>query len=136
LLVALAVPVLALSALALVELATGADAHFSTTVLGADSAGDVLATIRRRYELAWGSLLRGLMPLVAALAVALAVIGIRRRRTIYAPVAGAPGWQAALAGGLAGAVAGTLANDSGPVLLVIGVALLAFATLYVRGRPA
>ncbi|MGZ8649936.1 MAG: hypothetical protein ACXW08_15125, partial [Solirubrobacteraceae bacterium] len=56
-------------------------------------------------------------------------------RALYAPVADRPAWGAALAGGLAGSVAGALANDSGPVLLVIGVIVLAAATAYVRGDP-
>jgi hypothetical protein len=133
---ALAVPVLAIAALALVELATGADAHFSTTVLGADSPGAVFDTLGRRYQLAWNSLWRGLMPLVTLVAIALVVLAVRRRARIYAPVAGTPAWAAALWGGLAGGVAGALSNDSGPVLLVLGVAVLGFATLYVRGRPA
>jgi hypothetical protein len=41
---------------------------------------------------------------------------------------------AALAGGLVAAVAGSLVNDAGPVLLVYGVAVLAAATAYARGN--
>jgi hypothetical protein len=50
-------------------------------------------------------------------------------------VAGSPAWQAALAGGLAASIAGTLFNDSGPVLLVYGTFVLACLTAYVRGDP-
>ena len=45
-----------------------------------------------------------------------------------------PAGAAALVGGLVAAVVGALVNDSGPVLLVYGVVVLAFATAYARGR--
>ncbi len=134
-LAAVAAPVLALAALAALDALTGGDAHFSSTILGADSAGEVAETLGRRYELAFGALTRGLMPLVTAAAAILAAVAVRRRATLYAPVRDFPAWPAALAGGLAGSVVGALANDSGPILLIIGVVVLAFATLYVRGRP-
>jgi hypothetical protein len=46
-----------------------------------------------------------------------------------------PAWTVALLAGLAGSTAGALTNDSGPVLLVIGVFVLAWATAYVQGAP-
>jgi hypothetical protein len=129
---AAAVPVAALAALAAIDLATNADTHFSRTILGADSLQDVARTIGHRYELAWDALLRGLMPLATVAAVAAVAWAVRRRRALYAPVAHLPAWRAALAGSLAGAVAGTLSNDSGPVLLVLAVVVLAAVTAYVR----
>ena len=48
---------------------------------------------------------------------------------------GDPAWRAALTGGLVAAIAGTLSNDSGPVLLLFGAAALAVVTAYVRGDP-
>ncbi len=132
---ALSVPVLALAALAAVDVLTGGDAHFTNTVLRADSAEALARTVGRRYELAWQSLIRGLMPLVTLLAVAAVVVAWRRRDTLYAPVAGSPAWRAALIGGFAGSLAGALSNDSGPVLLVIGVFVLAWATAYIQGDP-
>jgi hypothetical protein len=71
--------------------------------------------------------------LVAALAVAYA---IRYRERIYAPLRGSPGWFAAFVGGLTASIAGALFNDSGPLLFVFGVFVLACATAYVRGSPA
>jgi hypothetical protein len=50
-------------------------------------------------------------------------------------VAERPAWGVALVAGLAGSTAGALTNDSGPVLLIIGVFVLAWATAYVRGDP-
>ena len=46
---------------------------------------------------------------------------MRRRERLLAPVAGDPAWLAALAGGLTAGVVGALAEDSGPVLLVVAV---------------
>jgi hypothetical protein len=130
--VALAVPALALGALAAIDLATDGDAHFSR-VLAGDGA-DLWEDVRRRYVLAWQALLRGLMPLATALAVGLCVLAWRRREAWYPGLPRA--WAAALLGGLAGGVVGTLTNDSGPVLLVLTVVVLGAATLYLRGRPA
>ena len=126
-------PVLALAALAVLDLTTGGDSHFSR-VLGGDGA-DFWDTVQRRYKLAWQALMRGLMPIATIGAIALSVVAWRRRERWYAPVRGSRAWAAALIGGLAGGVIGTLTNDSGPVLLVLGVVVLGAATLYVRGAP-
>lgn len=132
---ALAVPGLALVALAAVDLVTGGDAHFTNTVLRAEDGDALGRTLLRRYELAWQSLVRGVMPLITLLSVVLVVLAWRRRHTLYAPIADRPGWSAALVGGLAGSTAGALTNDSGPVLLVIGVFVLVWATAYIQGDP-
>lgn len=132
---AISVPALALAALAAVDLVTGGDAHFTNTVLRAEDGDALGRTLLRRFELAWQSLVRGGMPVVTIIAVALAVVAWRRRRRLYAPVADRPAWSAALIGGLAGSTAGALTNDSGPVLLVIGVFVLLWATAYVQGDP-
>jgi hypothetical protein len=129
---AVAAPVVAVAALIALDIVSGGDAHLSRTVLGADEAGDVVDTVQRRYELAWNALWRGLMPLATLAAVALAVWGVRQRGE-HAEI---PAYRAALGGGLAGGVAGALSNDSGPVLLVLGVVVLACTILYLRGRPA
>ena len=134
-LLALSVPALALVALAAIDLVTGGDAHFTNTVLRADSAQALADTIARRYQLAWQALIRGVMPLVTLLAVAAVVLAWRRRASLYAPVSDRPAWSIALLAGLAGSTAGALTNDSGPVLLVIGVFVLAWATAYVQGAP-
>ncbi len=133
---AAAVPVLALAAIALLDLATGGDGHFTRTVLQADSAGSLWDVVKRRYTLAFNVFTLGAMPLiivVGALAVAYAV---RYRERIYAPLRGSPSWRAALIGGLTAAVVGALFNDSGPLLFAFGIAVLTCATAYVRGDPA
>jgi hypothetical protein len=133
--VAACVPVVALALLAVLDLFTGGNAHFERTILQAGSAGSVGETLGRRYELAVDQLERGPMPLLTALAAGAAAAAVWRRRSLYQPVLRYAGWRAALAGGLVAAVAGSLVNDAGPVLLVYGVALLATATAYARGDP-
>ena len=132
---ALCVPAVALGALALIDILSSGDSHFTTTVLGADNPGDLGDIARRRFSLAWNALMRGLMPVVTVICLAALVVGLRRWRDWLAPVQGAPAWIAAFGGGVAAGVIGALANDSGPVLLVFAVIILAFALAYVRGRP-
>lgn len=130
---ACAVPVAAVAVLAVVDLLTRGDSHFVASVLGVDDAGDLLDVARRRVDLALRQFLRGLMPVATVLAVVAVVLAYRRRDRLYGPVAGRPAWAAAMVGGAAGGIVGSIANDSGPVLLVIGVAVLGAGTAYVRG---
>ena len=69
-LVAVLVPVLALAALALLDLATGGDSHFTRSILRAGGDQALGDAIQRRYELAWGQLRNGLMPLLTVLSLA------------------------------------------------------------------
>ena len=134
-LLACAAPVAAVLLLAVLDLITGGDSHFTATVLGADDTGALADVVDRRMTLARNALLRGLMPLFTLLSIALVVLAWRRRATLYAPVEDRPAWAAAVAGGAVGGIVGSLANDSGPILLVIGVILLLGATSYLRGGP-
>jgi hypothetical protein len=130
-----AVPVLALVALAALDLATGGNGHFTRTILHADSAGSLWDVVTRRYTLAFNVLKTGAMPFVTLVALLGAAYAVRHRRRIFAPLGAAPSWRAALIGGLTASVAGALFNDSGPMLLAFGVFVLACATAYVRGDP-
>jgi hypothetical protein len=129
------VPVAAVAALAVLELATGGNGHFTRTILHADSAGSLWDVVVRRYRLAFNVLTQGAMPLITFIAALGVAYALRYRERIYAPLHGSPAWRAALIGGLTGSIAGALTNDSGPVLFVFGVFLLACATAYVRGAP-
>ena len=133
--VAALVPLAALAALAALELATGADGHFTRTILQADSAGSLWDVVVRRYTLAANVLARGVMPLVTVIAALAVAYALRYRDRIYAPLRGSPAWHAALVGGLTASIVGALFNDSGPLLFVFGVFMLACATAYVRGAP-
>jgi hypothetical protein len=131
--VALLVPVLAVGGLAVLDLATGGDSHFTRTVLHAHGGSALQDIVVRRYELAFKQLVRGLMPFGTLIAVLTIAYTLRYRERVFAPLEGRPAWTAAFAGSLASAIAGALANDSGPVLLVFGVFTMGAALAYVRG---
>ncbi len=135
-LIVLVTPVAALAALAALDLATAhGSGHFTGSVLHARSPGDLRDLIVRRYSAAWGELHNHGMPVATAVALAYAVVGLRRRERVLAPVNGDPAWLAALCGGVAAGVVGALAEDSGPVLLVVAVFALGCVVSYLWGRP-
>jgi len=129
-------PVVGLVALALLDLATAHGAgHFTGSVLHVRSAGDLRDIIVRRYGAAWDELHNHLMPVATAVALAYAAAGVRWRDRLLAPVDGDPAWLAALAGGLAAGVVGSLVEDSGPELLVVATFALGCVVSYLWGRP-
>jgi len=135
-LIVLCAPLGGLAALAALDLAFAhGSGHFNGSILEASSAGELRDLIARRYEAAWAELGNHAMPVACALALGLAGLGLRRRTRLPAPAATDPVWQAALAGGLAAGLAGTLTEDSGPVLLVVAVFVLGCVLSYLSGRP-
>jgi hypothetical protein len=135
-LIVLAAPVAALIALAALDLATAhGTGHYSGSILHARSAGDLRDVITRRYGAAWGELHNHAMPVATAVALIYIAAGLHRRERLLAPVAQSAVWQAALAGGLTAGVVGALAEDSGPVLLVVAVFALGCVATYLWGRP-
>ena len=127
-LLALAVPLPALAIIAAIDLLSGADAHLTSTVLQAESSGDVLAVLGRRLREAGESFGRPLLLPGLPFVLAGAVLAWLRRNRIAAWLGGLPAMRAGLSGALAATVAGTLANDSGALLLELGAAYL-FAIL-------
>ncbi len=135
-LIVLIAPILALVALAALDLATAhGSGHYTGSILHARSPGDLRDVIVRRYTAAFGELHNQAMPIATALALVCAALGLRRHERLLTPVAGDPAWQAALAGGLAAGVVGALVEDSGPVLLVVAVFALICVLAYLWGRP-
>ncbi|HVF80084.1 MAG TPA: hypothetical protein VNA28_17455 [Solirubrobacteraceae bacterium] len=134
-LLAAAVPIAGLVALAALDLATGGNGHFTRTILQAEGAGSLWDVVTRRYTLAFNVLKTGAMPFITLIALLGAAYGVRYRKRIFAPLEDSPSWRAALIGGLTASIVGALSNDSGPLLLAIGMFLLACATAYVRGAP-
>ncbi len=133
----LASPLVALVALALLDLATAhGSGHYTGSILHASSAGDLRDVIVRRYTAAWHELKNHAMPIATALALIYSALGLRRRERLLAPVASDPAWLAALAGGLTAGIVGALSEDSGPVLLVVAVFTLGCVATYIWGRPA
>jgi hypothetical protein len=135
LVLAIAAPAAGLAGLAALDLATGGNGHFTRTVLHAHGEGALQDIVVRRYQLAFNVLKRGLMPFATAIALLTVIYGLRYRERIYAPLEGDQAWTAALAASLAASIAGTLFNDSGPLLLLFGAFLLTTATVYIRGDP-
>jgi hypothetical protein len=135
-LIVLIAPILALIALAALDLATAhGSGHYTGSILHARSPGDLRDVLVRRYTAAFGELHNHAMPVATLLALVCAVVGVCRRERLLAPVAGDPAWQAALAGGLAAGTVGALVEDSGPVLLVVAVFTLICVLAYLWGRP-
>ena len=127
--IAVLAPIGALIALMAADLVFGGDAHLTRSLLdagGLDDAGDVF---ERRIRLAGASFTKGANLPFLALAVAVIAAGIWKRRALT-------GWfaeRAALAG-FAGALAataiGTVSNDSGVILLILGTAYCMAAAGY------
>ena len=133
--VVIVVPIAALALLAVVDLVTGGDSHFSRTVLRSEGMGDLLDTFLRRYELAGRVLIRGFMPVATIVAVLAIALGVRRRDRLFDTVGSDPAWVAAIAGCAAVGVGGAIFNDSGPLLLIIATFIAACGVLYLRGKP-
>jgi len=123
-LLALAAPFAALALLALTDLVSGANAHLTRSVLDAGGLGSLADVAQRRLQLSAHSFTRPVVFVSLPLIVALAALAIARRERLRGWVAGAPAVRAGLIGAVAATAAGTLANDSGALLLEIGSAYL------------
>jgi len=123
-LLAFLLPIPALAILSAADLITSANAHLTKTVLDAKSGGDVLSVIGHRLSEAVSSF--GRPTLIAGLPVVIATAAIAwlRRDRLNAWLSGLPGMRAGMLGALAATLVGTVANDSGALLLEIGAAYL------------
>ena len=133
--IVLIAPVAGLAALALLDLATGGDAHFTRSVLEAGGLNDIADVVQRRVRLSYRSLGRGAIPFLVVFALIGLAVGFRKRKSILAAANGAPGVQAAVYGLLAAVLIGALTNDSGPVILLIGSSYLLFTAVYLASGP-
>jgi hypothetical protein len=122
---ALAVPIPALAVLVAADLLSGSDAHLTQTVLQADGGGDVLGTIGRRLGEAGESFGRPLLLAGLPLAIGGAALAWRGRARIAGWLGPVPAIRAGMAGALAATLVGTVANDSGALLLELGALYLA-----------
>jgi hypothetical protein len=133
--VALVTPVLAVGALAAIDLVSGGDAHLTRSVLDADSPGELVDVAERRFDISWDSLTQGTTPLSVGLFALALGFGIARRRELFAPLEGDRAFAAGMWGTLAATVVGALANDSGPTIFLVGGAALVLAAGYLAGKP-
>lgn len=131
----LVAPIAGLAALALLDLATGGDAHFSRSVLEAGGLDQIADVAERRVRLSYRSLGRGIIPFLVTFALVGLAVGFRYRRVLLASTEGVPGVRAAVYGLLAAVLVGALTNDSGPIILLIGSSYLLFAAVYLAAVP-
>jgi hypothetical protein len=123
-LAAIAAPVAVLALLALVDLLSGANAHLTRSVLDAGGFGDLADVAQRRLRLSVRSFARPVLLVFLPVVLGLGLLAYLRRDRLRAWLADAPALRAGLLGALAATAIGTLANDSGALLLEIGAAYL------------
>jgi hypothetical protein len=121
----LAAPVVALAALIVIDLLSGGDSHLSSSVLsagGLDELGDVF---ERRVTLSARTFPRNIdSPFFIAALVAIA-LGFVFRKRIADRLAESPPVEIGVLGAVVATVIGTLANDSGALLLMVGTGFIA-----------
>ncbi len=99
-------------------------AHLSRTVLGAGEASDLIDVLERRVDLMLDTFTDPVYPELLVIAAALLIAGFARRDAVLGWFGDGPA-RAGFLGALAGVLVGTVANDSGSVLLVLGTICLA-----------
>jgi hypothetical protein len=124
LLAVVAAPVAVLALLALVDLLSGANAHLTRSVLDAGGFGDLADVAQRRLQLSVRSFARPVLAAFLPVVLAAAGLAYLKRGRLQSWLEGSPALRAGLLGGLAATVVGTLANDSGALVLEIGTAYL------------
>jgi hypothetical protein len=141
--VVVAAPFAVLALLALVDLLSGANAHLTRSVLDAGGLGDLADVAQRRLQLSAHSFGRPVLLVLLPLVLLAAILAYVRRDRLHAWLDGVPALRAGLLGALAATVVGTLANDSGALLLEIGTAYLLVFTAFAwaesggdSGKPA
>jgi hypothetical protein len=112
------------AALLLVDLALGG-AHLSRSVLGAGEASDVLDVLDRRVTLMLNSFIHPVYEELLVVCGLLLALGLWRRRQVLAWFGDRWPARYGYVGAVVGVLVGTVANDSGAVLLVIGAIFLA-----------
>jgi hypothetical protein len=124
LLLIVAAPFAGLAGLALIDVIAGGGAHLTSSVLEAGGLEQAADVMERRVRLAGQSFTRASnLPFLVG-AGAVGVVAVVKRETIRS-------WfehRAALAGfagGIAATLIGTVSNDSGAILLILGTAYLA-----------
>jgi len=114
--------------ISLIDLVSGANAHLTRSVLDAGGFSDLAQVAQRRLQLSAHSFTRPIVFAFLPLLLAIAALMIARRETLRTWLAHAPLLAAGILGALVAVVVGTLANDSGALVLEIGAAyLLVFA---------
>jgi len=123
--------------ISLADLVSGANAHLTRSVLDAGGLGDLADVAQRRLQLSAHSFTRPIVLFFLPLVIAVIVVAYLRRERIESWLRPFPALRAGLIGAVAVTAVGTLANDSGALLLEIGTAyLLVFASYAWSERSA
>jgi hypothetical protein len=118
-------PLAALAALVAIDLVSGGNAHLTRSVLDAGGLGDLGQVFQRRLELSGHSFARYATSAIFWIVIALIVAGLAGWRSVRAWFGPRDALWAGFAGAIGATVAGTLANDSGALLLAIGTVVCA-----------
>lgn len=124
-----------LAVLAAIDLAAG-NAHLTRTVLGADEASELLDAFERRIRLMVDTFTSPVWPQLFGATVVLLIVGLVHGSAIASWFGRCEPARAGFLGALAAILVGSVANDSGSVLLVIGTIYLAASAGFFWGvRP-
>lgn len=124
-----------LLALAALDLVTG-NAHLTRTILGADETTELLEAFERRIRLMVHTFTSPVWPQLFGATVVLLIVGLVHRASILSWFGDRRAARAGFLGGFAAIIIGSVANDSGSVLLVIGtIYLSACAGFFWGTRP-
>ena len=118
------IPLIVVALLAVADLVTGANSHFTRSVLDAGGLHSLGDTAQRRLEQTGRSFIRPILAVMLPVVAILAVVCWLRRATLARWVREYPAMRAALIGAVVATITATLANDSGALLLEIGAAYL------------
>ncbi len=132
----IAAPFAVLALLALIDLVSGANAHLTRSVLDAGGLGDLADVAQRRLQLSAHSFGRPVLLAFLPVVVAIVVVAYVKRDRLRSWLEGRQALSAGLLGALAATAIGTLANDSGALLLEIGTAYLLVFTGFAWAESA
>ncbi|MCW2982269.1 MAG: hypothetical protein JWO14_3996, partial [Solirubrobacterales bacterium] len=118
------VPLIVVALLALADLVTGANSHFTRSVLDAGGLHSLGDTAQRRLDQTARSFVRPILLVALPVVAIIVLVATWRRATLARWVRDVPAMRAALIGAVVATVVATLANDSGALLLEIGAAYL------------
>jgi hypothetical protein len=123
-----------LAALVLADTLSGGGSHFGRTVLDAENPGELWDVIERRTRLTARSFYDPRYPYLLAICAVLLYLGYRHRHKIAGWFGDRVPARAGFLGALGATIVGTLANDSGAILLIVGTIYLAIAAGFFWAR--
>jgi hypothetical protein len=129
------VPVVAVVALVGLDLVTSGGAHLTRTVLHGNGVTGILDIVKRRLIISLGGLQKLKFGGLTLIGIVSLVWAVRNRERVFGGLRDQPAFEAGLWGAMGATVVGALANDSGPLIFVLGFIGLLLATGYVRGAP-